>query len=178
MSSRRSRSGGRLTVTTLRRKYRSLRNLPCGDQLFQPAIRGRDDAHVDADRLVVADAGDLVLFQHAEQLDLRAHRHVADFVEEQRAAVGELERADAVAVGVGEGPFHVAEQLALDEVLGHGGAVEGDDPLPLAGAVLVDGLGDQLLAGAAFAGDQHGGVGRGDPLEPVDHRLHLAAGDR
>ena len=146
------------------------------DQLFQGAVGGRDEPHVDLDRLVVADARDLLLLQHAEQLDLRAHRHVADFVEEQRAAVGVLERADPIGVGVGKGPLHVAEQLALDEVLGHGGAVEGDDPLALAGAVLVNGLGDQLLAGAAFAVDQHGGVGRGDPLQPVDHRLHLAAG--
>ena len=55
------------------------------------------DAHVDLDRLVVADAGDLAALQHAQQLDLRGHRHVADFVEEQRAAVGVLELADAVA---------------------------------------------------------------------------------
>ena len=40
----------------------------------------------------------------------------------------------------------------------------------------MDRLGDQLLAGAAFAADQHAGVRGGDPLEPVDDRLHLARG--
>ena len=40
----------------------------------------------------------------------------------------------------------------------------------------MDGLGDQLLAGAAFAADEHGSVGGGDSLEPIDDRLHLARG--
>ena len=40
----------------------------------------------------------------------------------------------------------------------------GHERLVLARAVLVDGLGDQLLAGAGLALDQHAGVGRGDPL--------------
>ncbi len=55
------------------------------------------NADVDLDRVVRADARDLVVFQHAQQLDLRGHRHVADFVQKQRAAVGVLELADAIA---------------------------------------------------------------------------------
>ena len=42
-------------------------------------------------------------------------------------------------------------------------------------AVLVDRLGDQFLAGAGLALDQHAGVGRGDALEPLDHVAHLRA---
>ena len=43
--------------------------------------------------------------------------HVADFVEEQRAAVGLLEAADALLVGAREGALLVAEQLGLEQVL-------------------------------------------------------------
>ena len=43
--------------------------------------------------------------------------HVADFVEEERAAVGLLEAADALLVGAGERPLLVAEQLRLEQVL-------------------------------------------------------------
>jgi hypothetical protein len=33
----------------------------------------------------------------------------------------------------------------------------------------VDGLGDEFLAGAGFALQQHGGVGRGDPGDELEH---------
>ena len=145
------------------------------DRVFQVAVGGRQDAHVDLNRLVRADAGDLAAFQHAQQLDLRGQRHVADFVQKQRAAVGVLELAHAIGRGVGKRPAHVAEQLALQDVLAQGGAVERHERLVLARAVLMDGLGDQLLARAGVALDQHAGVGRGDPLEPVDHVVHLRA---
>ena len=55
-------------------------------QLFQIAVRGDDHAHVHRDGLVAADALHLALFQHAQQLGLHGERHVADFVEEERAA--------------------------------------------------------------------------------------------
>ena len=62
-------------------------------ELLQVAVRGRDHAHVDRDGVGGADGADLVLLQHAQQLHLQAHRHVADLVEQQRAAVGRLEQA-------------------------------------------------------------------------------------
>jgi hypothetical protein len=48
-------------------------------------------AHVDLDGLLAADALELALLQHAQQLQLQGRRHVADLVEEQRPLVGELE---------------------------------------------------------------------------------------
>src|SRR5579864_7773550 len=75
---------------------------------------------------------------------------------ENRAAVALLELADAAAVGAGEGALLVPEQLALQQVLRDGRAVEGQERGLSAGAVLVDGAGDKLLAGAALPGDQHG----------------------
>ena len=108
----------------------------------------RDDAHVDRDRLASADSLDGSLLQHAEQLGLRARRQVANLVEKQRAAVGLLEAADAPGVGAGERAALVAEELALEQRLGDRGAVDRDERLVGALAVLVEGAGDQLLAGA------------------------------
>ena len=48
------------------------------------------------ERARAAEALELVLLQHAQELGLRARAHVADLVEEQRAAVGLLEAADAL----------------------------------------------------------------------------------
>ena len=55
------------------------------------------------------------------------------------------------------------------------GAVQGDERFVLARAVLMDRLGDEFLARARLALDQHAGVGGRDPLEPLDHVAHLRA---
>ncbi len=55
--------------------------------------------------------------------------HLADLVEEDGALGGVAEEALAVAVGAGEGAAHVAEELALQEVLGDGAAVDADEGL-------------------------------------------------
>ena len=67
----------------------------------------------------------------------------------------------------------MAEQLALDEVAWHGSAVEHDERALLAGRSGMDGTADQLFAGAGLAGDQHGELGAG---HPVEHREDLAHG--
>ncbi len=94
-----------------------LAKLPLGDRVGQVAVGRRDQPDVDLDRLVRAHPHDLAGFEHPEQLDLDRRRHVADLVQEKRAAVGVLEPADAVSVGAGERPLHVAEELALQDVL-------------------------------------------------------------
>src|SRR5207245_3140616 len=63
-----------------------------------------------------------------------------------------------VLVGVGEGALLVAEQLALEEGLGDGAAVHGDERLGGALRLHVDGARDQLLAGAGLAAEEHGGL--------------------
>jgi hypothetical protein len=83
----------------------------------------RDHPHVGSDRLVATDPLERLLLQQPQ--DLRpGRRHVADLVEEQRAAVALLELADPTPLGAGEGPPLVAEQLALQRRLGDGGAVD------------------------------------------------------
>ena len=54
---------------------------------------GGDDADVGLDRLPPANGGELALLQHAQEPGLRLVRHVAYFVEEQRAAGSLLEAA-------------------------------------------------------------------------------------
>ena len=58
-------------------------------------VRGGDHAHVRLERLVAADAVELAVGEHAQQARLQVRRHVADLVEEQRAALGLLEAAAA-----------------------------------------------------------------------------------
>ena len=86
----------------------------------------------------------------------------ADFIEENCAAVGQLEAAFAFVGGAGEGSFFVPEEFAFHEVLRQCGAVELDERSVLARGIAVHRVGHQLFAGAVFALDEHGGVGLGD----------------
>ena len=72
----------------------------------------------------------------------------------------------------GEGAAHVAEQLALQQVLRDGAAVDGDERPLGARRAAVELARDQLLAGAGLAGDEHGDVGRRDLLQLAEDLLH------
>ena len=62
-------------------------------QRRQVAVGGRDHAHRHADGLLAAHAVELALLQHAQQLGLGGAVQVAHFVQEDGAAVGQLELA-------------------------------------------------------------------------------------
>ena len=57
---------------------------------LQVAVAGGQHPHVDPDGAGAAHAIDLALLQRAEQLGLQAGVHLADLVEQQRAAGGRL----------------------------------------------------------------------------------------
>ena len=141
------------------------------DLAAQVAVGGGDDAHVDLDRRRGADRQDLLGLDGAQQLDLQAERQVADLVEEDRAAPGALEQPFLVADGAGERAAQVAEELALEQVLGDGAAVDRQEDRVAPVAEVVDGARHDLLADAALAGDQHRARHRRDAL---DQRHHLA----
>src|SRR5205085_2014924 len=77
-----------------------------------------DQADVHLDLLVAAEAADHSLLQHAQELDLQVERQVLDLIEEERAALGILNETDPTFLGIRKGTPLVAEQLALDQVLG------------------------------------------------------------
>ena len=95
--------------------------------LVEVAVRRRDDARVDRNRLGRADGNHFALLQHAEQLDLRRRRRLADFVEEERALRRRAEEAELVADRAGERSLHVTEQLALEQALGQRAAVDREE---------------------------------------------------
>ena len=104
-----------------------------------------------------------------------AERQLADLVEEERAARGLLEKPLAVAVGVGEGALAMPEQLGLEQGVGDGAAVDGDEGPAVARREPVDGAGDQLLAGARLAVDEHRGLELGDLAHGAEEVEHLPA---
>ena len=133
-------------------------------------MRGGDDAHVDVDRPLAADADDFAVLHDAQQPNLRGQRELADFVEEQRAAVGLLEPALAPRRRAGEGARLVAEQLRVDQLGGNRAAVDAAERAAAKRRVLVDRAGDDLLAGAGFAEQQHRRAAPRHHPRPRHHR--------
>ena len=101
-----------------------------------------------------------LLLQHAQQHDLGLGGQLADLVEEDRAAVGQLEATLAPLQGPGERALLVTEQLRRDERRRNRRAIHGDESPGGAWRSLVDRPGDELLARAGLAGDQHGRIRR------------------
>src|SRR5580704_7167976 len=118
-------------------------------------MRRGDDAAVGTDRRAAADRGVFPFLQHAQQPGLRLERHVADLVEKQSATLGLLEAPGTALSGTSEGAALVTEQLALDQLAWDRRHVDRDKRRRPPLAEIMQSAGDQLLAGAALAGDQH-----------------------
>ncbi len=117
-------------------------------------VRRGDDAHVDRVARSGTDGPDLSLLQDAKQSHLRLRRHVADLVEEEDSAVRGVEQARMPSVRARKGTTLVAEQLALDERVGDGAAVDRDERAIPARAPRVQRARDELLTGPALARDE------------------------
>jgi hypothetical protein len=63
------------------------------DSAFQVPVRRCNDAHVDSLRRGSADLLDLVLLNQSQHTHLQVHRHLTDFIQEYRTAVGDLDFA-------------------------------------------------------------------------------------
>ena len=86
--------------------------------------------------------------------------------------VGLLEAANPLRVRAGEGAAFVAEQFAFQQGFGNRRAVDGDERRVGAVAVLVNGAGDEFLARAGFAANEHGDRFGGHPADFLVDVLH------
>src|SRR5215469_15900531 len=94
-----------------------LPKMPGAHLLLKIAVRGRDDARVDLDRLVTSDTFELAFLQEAQQLGLQRGREIRDLVQEDGPAGSRFEPAWLVLDGAREGTSHMPKQLALQELI-------------------------------------------------------------
>ena len=127
------------------------------DLLPEIVVRRRDHADIHLYRLPAApQALELVLLHHAQDLGLGRRAHVPDLVEEDRPLVGLLELPDPQPVRSRERSPLVPEQLALQQVLVQGGAIDLHQRLLPPRALEVDQAGEDLFPRPGLPGDQHG----------------------
>src|SRR5207247_2647975 len=94
-------------------------------------------AHVDRHRVIGADGTHRALLECAQEPRLERPRQIGNLVQQERAPVRLLKEARPRVVRVGEGPARMAEELALEEPLRYGRAVDCDErpgapPAPVA----------------------------------------------
>ncbi len=175
-------SAGRSSRRSLQRRHADLDGVDAEEQilteasgrdfLVQVGIRRRDEPHVHTARSRRAETLELAGLQHAQQLVLLTERDVRNLIEEERPAVGELETADAIRLGVGKRALHVAEELALEHALRDATGVDRDHRALAAGRHGVERPRDEALARAVLARDEDVRVGRPDAGDHLQHRLH------
>src|SRR5262245_27617690 len=94
-----------------------LAKLAALDHRFQVTVGSGHQAHIDRHGCRSADAFDLPLLNRAQKPSLHVERQIANLVEKQRAAVGQLETAQVLPVSTRKRTLLVAEQLRVEEVL-------------------------------------------------------------
>src|ERR1700674_909109 len=143
-----------------------------GNFLFEVFVRCGDDARVDAQGFVGTHALEALFLENAENFRLRAEAHVADFIEEERPAVGLLKFADLVFRRPGKAALNVPEQLGLDQLLGNGRAIDFHERALVTQTSGMQRARHELLAGTTLAVDQHAAVGRRRDGNLLTHCFH------
>ena len=124
------------------------------------AVSGRDQTNVDARvRAIGADALNLAGLEEAQEHDLHAGAHLADFIEEHGAVGRHLQQPGLIAVRAREAAAHVTEQFRLQQRIGQASAIDGDQPARRAGTAIVNEARDDFLAHTRLACDEHLGAG-------------------
>ena len=131
---------------------------PLGHGLDHVEVGGSHDAHVGLQHGRRAHLEKLAALEHAKQAGLCGEGQFAHLVEEDGAAVGLLEISLAGRECAGEGSLFVTEEFGVDGAFGYGAAVDGYVFPVFAGTVGMDDLREELFAGTALAGDEHGQV--------------------
>ena len=95
--------------------------------ILRIAIRCGQDANIHVLLGTGSQPAQFSFFQDAQQLRLRADRHFAQLIQQQRPARGQFEASGAPFYGSGEGAFLVAKNLAFDQRFRNGRAIHREE---------------------------------------------------
>jgi hypothetical protein len=73
-----------------------------------------NDTYIDMDLSGSTNGVDGALLQHAQQFDLHVQRHVANFIQENGAAMGQFKASNSVCHSTREGTFAVSKKFTFE----------------------------------------------------------------
>ena len=125
-------------------------------------VAGRDQPEIGAQHPVSAEAFELLLFKHPQQLRLHVDGQIANLVKKQGALVGQFELTFLATIFCsGEGAFLVSEEFRFQQFSGYGGTVQPDHRKRFSVTGIVNRLGEEFLACAGLPGYQNRQAGAG-----------------
>ncbi len=110
-----------------------------------------------------------------KQFDLHVEREVADLVQENRGAIGQLESSDLARQRTRIRASFPSEQLTLQQRRRNGGAVDAHHGARRTRAQAMDFGCEHLLAAARLAKKEHGRIGCRDMLDLLQSLAHCRA---
>src|SRR6266446_3269705 len=85
------------------------------DSRMEVGIGSGQDTDIDDPGFGRADAFKLASFENAQQFRLQVERHIADFVQQESAAVGQFKTAHTICFSIGKCALYMSEKLALED---------------------------------------------------------------
>ena len=126
-------------------------------RLAQVAVGGAHQGKVHLHRPATPQGRDRSFLQDAQQAGLHGQRHVANFIQKERAAIGLTQATQAALfLGAGEGAGGIAKEFSLNQVFRNGGAVDRHKRAAGVLAAVVTGPRKVFFAHAGFALHQDG----------------------
>src|SRR5262249_46466901 len=139
---------------------------------LQILVGSGDQACLKLERINTSNPAEFAFLQHPQQFRLQLEGQVADFIQEYGPAIHHLELAGTAISCAGEGATLMAEQFALDETLRNRRTIDRHERRTPSRGFEVNRPRDQVLAGAALAQEQHGGIVGHAPADQFVNLLH------
>src|SRR5215813_4019960 len=116
------------------------------------------------------------LIDDAQQFHLECWTHVLHFIQEDRATISQLETTYTGARCACKRSTFMAEELAFQQAFWNGATIHRDHRLLGTVAIEMNGLSDQLFAGATFTEDEYSALHIGYFFDELEDLLHGRAG--
>src|SRR5262249_13609740 len=137
------------------------------------AVRRGEKADVDGTAQPVGpDRVNLTALRKAKKNSLHARRHLADFIEKERASISQGSEPQFVAVRAGEAPAGVSKEFRFKEAVGYARAVDSDEPLRLGTTEAANHSSRDVLSDSGFPVDENRGVRASSRRDVCAHAPH------
>src|SRR5262249_43057258 len=126
------------------------------------------------DRMIASHALEFALLEHAQQHALRFHRELADFIQEESAAVRGFKPSETPLQRAGESSLFVPEKLGGNQRLRNGRAVDPYEDSVCASRPPVQRTRNQLFTCSGFTENEDRRIGRRNLfylLQKLTHRF-------